>query len=248
MGLFFTLSFFISTLRASELGLPSPAGAVKVLEKSANFGPIKSFTKVYKTSLAPDRVLSFYKKEMVNVGWKQEREGVFIKDNYLAVIVCNPAKNKTRGIEFSVTTSNIPAKEEILAMRKTRPDKLIFMPVYPGSVQVFLWDLPTGVTGSYETESSVKEVVFFYKSGMLNYGWSLDNEAPVKAGATSTASRASLLFRRINGETCAIMISNISAGLSNLPAKSEPDNRNSLKSPGKTTISVHYNAHKNIRP
>lgn len=233
LGLFLAVFSFISLLWASELGLPLPAGAIKVLEKSANFGPIKSSTEIYKSSLTRDRVLSFYKKEMVSAGWRQKQEGVYIKDKYLVMVVSSPANNKTKETEFSITTSNIPAKEEILAMRKAKPDKLIFMPVYPGSVQVFLWDLPTGVAGAYETESSIKGVVFFYKSGMLNYGWSLANETPAKTRTASTVSKVRLLFHRGNGETCTITISNISVGLS---------------SRGKTTISVNYNAYAKVKP
>lgn len=230
LGLFFAVFSFISALGASELSLPLPVGAIKVLEKSANFGPIKSSTKIYQSSLTQPKVLAFYKKEMVNAGWRQKQDGVFIKDKFLVMIVSLPANNKTKETEFSITTSNIPAKEEILAMRKAKPDKLIFMPVYPGSEQVFLWDLPSGVAGAYETKSSIKEVVFFYKSGMLNYGWSLDDETPA---GHQDASKASLFFRRGNGETCSLTIANISV---------------SLSSPGKTTIAVNYNAYAKIKP
>jgi hypothetical protein len=39
-----------------------------------------------------------------------------------------------------------------------------------------------GIVISHEIKSSIKEVVSFYKSGMLYYGWSLDNGRLIKVG------------------------------------------------------------------
>ncbi|MDP2928389.1 MAG: hypothetical protein Q8N80_06305 [Candidatus Omnitrophota bacterium] len=267
-SLIFTACFFITILWAAESTIPLPADALKVSENTTNFGPIKSVTRIYQSSLTPAKVESFYKKEMLRSGWTNRKEGVFIKNNYIVVITVNPLKDKAGKIHFSNTISNIPAKEEFLALHKTKPDKLNFMPIYPGSVQVLLWDLPTGVTVSYETKSSIKEVVFFYKSGMLDYGWSLDNETPIKAGvidcpgcrkasrgvfntanskAASTKSTASLIFRRKDGESCTITISNIFIDPGDLAARGKPDKDKSVSLPSKTTISVTYNAYKRIK-
>lgn len=253
--LIFALVFFIGTAFnaltwGAETEVALPKDAVKTLEKSFNIGPTRSSMEAYETSLSPDKLSSFYKKEMVKLGWREVKEGLFAKDNYMAVIAVNPARAQDKKTQFSLTTSRIPTKEEILAQRKAKPDKLDFMPVYSGSEQVFLWDLPNGLSASYETTSPIKDVVFFYKSGMLNYNWSLASEEPVttqeivdcpecqkalgqipkeaaKAAIQGASSKASLTFRRAGGETCIIRL---------------------YENLDKTTILVTYNANKKINP
>ena len=268
--LFFAFFPLISILWAYELGVPLPQGSVKILERSSNFGPIKSFTEAYKISLTKARVLSFYKKAMAEAGWKQKQDGVFIKDKYIAVVVCSSLKSKTGEIEFTITVSNIPAKEEFLAMRKATPDKLTFMPIYPGSEQTFLLEFPFGMASAYETEGSVEEVAFFYKSGMLNYGWGLDHETSVRGGAVdcpgcqkllsgslgrpskpeiaSNTSKANLIFRKQNGETCAIEIANVSVNSGNLPVGTKSGGKNKPGLMSKTTIFANYHEYKITKP
>ncbi len=240
---------FNSLIWAAESDLPFPGDAVKTMEKSANIGPSISTMEAYETSLSQDRIYAFYKKEMARAGWSEMRKGLFSKGNYMALVAVSPVKTRSSKTQFSITTSRIPTKEEILAQRKTKPDKLNFMPVYPGSEQVFLWDMPTGISASYETKDAIKDVVFFYKSGMLNYGWSFSDETPIttealncpecqktlsqlpkdagKAGIQTTSSKASLSFRKGNGESCTIRLYN---------------------NADKTTILVTYNANKKINP
>jgi len=239
---------FTPLAQAAQLDIPLPSDAVKTTEKSFNVGPSTSTICSYETALSQDKINAFYKKEMLKLGWREQSKGFFLKEKYLAVIAVDPAKNKNKMTQFSITTSSIPSQEEILAQRKAQPDKLSFMPVYPASEQVFLWDMPTGISASYETKSVIKDIVFFYKSGMLNYGWSLSDEAPLTTEAvdcpecqkglaklspeaaapalTSTTSRASLTFRKGNGESCIIR----------------------LYQAEKTMILVTYNANKKINP
>ncbi|MBU0547994.1 MAG: hypothetical protein KJ710_01115 [Candidatus Omnitrophica bacterium] len=251
--LFFICVSFNRLIFSAEPDIPLPEGALKTMEKSMDVGPSKSTIQFYETSLNNNKIASFYRKEMLRLGWREQRTGFFLKDNYLAVIVSNPRKSKGEKTQFSITISRIPGKEEILAGRKDTPDKLSFMPVYPKSAQVFLWDMPTGVSASYETDSSIKELVFFYKSGMLNYGWSLDKEAPITTETADcpecqkakqnlpkdsslpdmkvTSSRGNLLFSRQNGERCTIKLY---------------QNISDIQEVNKTTILVTYNANKKI--
>lgn len=263
--LFFATFGLISVLYASDLGVPLPKDAVKILEKTSNFGPVKSFTEVYKTSLNKAKVISFYKKEMARSGWKQKEEGIFIKDKFIAVVVCRSSKDKQGQVEFTVTISNIPSKEEFLLMRKEKPDKLSYMPIYPGSVQLSIVNLPAGIAGAYETENSIEDVVFFYKTGMLNYGWTFDNEKfvqskdePVdcpscrklpgflnvanKPKITSKTRKITLIFRRKKSETCVITVTEVSSQQGKTAKTKITD------SPRKTTILTSYHAYKSNRP
>jgi hypothetical protein len=265
LSLWFVFCSFILS-QAAEFEIPVLTATTKTAERNTSMGPLKSLTQNYTTSLPYSRVLAFYKKELSEAGWQEKRIGVFAKNNYLFRIEDNSNKKNNKQTEFSITTSLFPTAEEIIALRKSKPDKLTFMPVYPGSEQIFLWDLPTGVSGAYQTENSIKEVVFFYNSGMLNYGWSLISEVPIyakaancpkcqkvpvnsgagKLEATENLTGVHLFFRRTNGETCKVTVSNLSIGLPKNIAPRPEDNLAEPKgfSSNKTTIAVNYNAHK----
>lgn len=268
LSLISAVGVFIFILWATKLTIPLPADALKISEKTDNFGPVKSVTRFYQSSWTPVQVEAFYKKEMLPAGWRDAKDGVFTKDNQILIVTVDPLKDAEGKINFSNTISKIPPKEKLFSLRKKKPKKLNFMPIYPGSVQVFLWDSPLGAASSYETKSSIKEVVFFYKSGMLNYGWSLDSETPLKEGvidcpgcrqaspgafdlanakSANTESINRLIFSRKNGETCSITIAPASSNPGNLPIMGKSNNAKNLSLPGKTIILVDYRAYQRIK-
>ena len=250
--------------------IPLPSDAVKTMDKNANIGPSETNLQTYETSLSQDRVNSFYKREMARMKWNELRPGAFLKDGYMVVVTTVPPKNKSSKTRFTVFTASIPTKEEVLAGRKTTPDKLSFMPIYPGSTQTFKWDIPYGISASYGTESSIQEVVFFYKSGMLNYGWELYDEVPVstksadcpecrkaaaklsqntgKLDSNTISTKASLTFRKEDGESCIIRLYQTSSGMQNLTDSAVAGNNQDIVASNKTTILVTYNANKKINP
>lgn len=265
-SVFFIYVFLNSSLWGSEIEVPLPADAVQVLEKSANIGPTKAYVRSYTTLFSEKKLKGFFDKEMVKAGWRKEQGNIFMKEDYsanISIIKLGGKDNKTR---FSVVTFRVPKKEEILALRKTNPDKLNFMPIYPGSTQNFLWDLPVGTNCSYETKSNIKDVIFFYKSGMLNYGWSLANEIPLKIeeidcpecrkainklpasssrfNMKGSSGKATLVFRRGDGEICKI---DFYQNILDLEGDSVFVDT-IMDSSGKTTILVSYYANKEINP
>lgn len=258
----FLFTFLSSLLWGSEIVIPLPVDSIQVLEKNFNIGPTKGYIKFYTTSFGEKKINNFFDKEMVNAGWHKERGNSFVKgDSFVTIGVLKLASkdNKTR---FSVTAFRMPQKDEILASNKETPDKVSFMPTYPGSKQNLFWYLPVGATASYGTKDSIKEVVFFYKSGMLNYGWSLFKEAPIKTEAINSSeykkainnlpagspkidiqgslSKTSLEFHRGDGEICKIDLYQ-----NNLDFQGNPEvANNSMDSNSTTTILVTYYANK----
>jgi len=250
----FVLCFFIPILQAAEVSLPLPQDAVKVSEKGPYLGPVKSIHKRYKSSWNKNKLASFYKKELLKSGWKEDKDNkmTFIRDNDIAMVAIDQYEDRSGKTGFTLSTSRMPESEEILSMRKEKPDKLSFMPLYPGSKQIHLWDFVNGVSVGYETENSIKEAVFFYKTGMLNYGWQLNKETPVKtttvncpdckkllppnsigkANAT-IGEEVDLVFYRGKNESCTIKLSGIVSA--------------SDSSPNKTNISVLYHEYKRNR-
>jgi len=190
--------FCIPILQAAEL-IPLPQDALKISEYRSNSGPIKKLIKNYETSISTDKLVEFYKKELQKNGWINKEGRVYIKDDNLALIAFGPKNDKTGKNSFSILTCKVPSSEDFSAMRKKNPDKLNFMPIYPGSEQVSFWDSDRITTAEYETKDNVKDVAFFYKSRMLNYGWKLINQ-------TSKSTKAILEFQRKDNETCEIII------------------------------------------
>ena len=268
--LLYTVFSLNSLVFSQEPEIPLPSDAVKTMDKNANIGPSKTNLQAFETSLSSDRVNSFYKKEMARLKWSEVRAGAFLKNGYTVMVTVVPSKNKSSKTRFTIFIASIPTKEEVLADRKTTADDLNFMPVYPGCIQTFKWDLPHGIAASYGTESSIQEVVFFYKSGMLNYGWELYNEVPVstvsadcpecrkaaaklpqntgKSDFKNTSTKTSLTFRRGVGESCIIRLYQVSSGMQNLADSAVAAIDPEKVTPSKTTILVTYNANKKINP
>lgn len=266
-SLFFICGFLNSLLWGSEIEVPLPDGSIQILEKSANIGTTKAYVKSYATSLSDKKLKSFFDKEMISAGWRKEKNNIFMKEDYCATISIINLGGKDNQTRFSILTVRIPKEEEFLASRKAIPDKVDFMPIYPGSTQNFFWGLPVGANGSYETKSNIKDVIFFYKSGMLNYGWNLANETPLKtekincpecekakgklpAGAPKfnmkgSSSKAVLVFHRGDGEICKIDLYQNILDLEGVdPALVD----SVMDSTGKTIILVTYYANKKINP
>jgi phenylpyruvate tautomerase PptA (4-oxalocrotonate tautomerase family) len=249
-GLFVIFGLCTFPLLAAEISMPVPKDAVKVSDKIIDIGPIRSNVEVYQSYLAENRIKAFYKKEMLRAGWTQNKSGLFMKDNCTAAITFSPLRNQEGAVQFMVVTSKVPSPEEILAERKENPDKLEFMPVYPACAQNFLWDNPSGMSASYETEDSVKEIVFFYKSRMPSYGWELYSEIPIKEEKIDSpvfdklkkpviSTSATLRFYRKRSESCVIMINSVS-GANYLLEGEQVVNENAGSAP-KSTIVVVYN-------
>jgi len=260
-GLIFIFSLFFAVSWAAEADIPLPKDAVKISAEESGIGPFKLLNRIYETSLDKNRITAFFKNALVSQGWQEKGELNFVKGEDSLMVMISPGKNADRKTIFFVSSGKIPSKEELFATRKKNPDKLNFMPIYPSSEQVHLWDLSDGMTAQYETVSSVKDVVFFYKSGMLNYNWNLKSETPIEKAAIGcpecekkfgggldlksnnmgVSTQADLVFAR-GKETCKITVVNVSVETNLQQAKTKAG---SEESPiNKTTISVVYNANK----
>ncbi|MDD5130704.1 MAG: hypothetical protein PHS66_06650 [Candidatus Omnitrophica bacterium] len=235
-GLFIVVFLSFAGICAAELNVPLPQGAVKVGEQQSEFGSLGLSVRIYKAPLNEDGVYAFYEEKMAAAGWNLSKKGVFTKGRQRIVMRCYPKKNNET--KFSITVSNLPDINKLLATIKKKPDKLTFMPIYPGSVQVLSMKFSGVISYVYETEDILKDVVFFYESSMLKYGWGLVDREPV----TGVANKVTLLFHRRNGEVCKIKVDSAPAGgLSGLLSREESaTSKVSAKPSDKTRISVEY--------
>ncbi|MFA6358477.1 MAG: hypothetical protein WCY09_07470 [Candidatus Omnitrophota bacterium] len=269
--LIFLVYFFAPTLSAAELSIPVPENALKVLERNVDMGSTMVFSNIYETTLNQKKAYASYKKQLLGEGWKEEQGNAFIKDRYVLIVTFFPSLKKGTKTKFSVALAQSPIEKKPDTTRKIKPDKLIFMPLYPGSVQLMFWDMSSGLMTKYETEDDIRNVVFFYKSGMLNYGWSLYKETPVKTQTIdsscpscaklspevakaikgSSSTQATIVFKKGDEKYCTIMLSSATVNIDNLAQGNQKANSDVLSLPpilsSKTTISVHYYENKKVK-
>jgi hypothetical protein len=185
---------------------------------------------------------------------------MYRKGEEVVFIVLVPPRKPGLLTQFTISRAIPPSAEKILATKKDKPDKLSFMPLYPNAKQAMLMDLPSGgVTAGYTTKDNIKEVIFFYKAQMINYGWMLVQEKPLqevpidcpsckkgmppmKQGGVGnvpvwdikgTSKRATLFFQKRTGEMCVIGVN--MQELMNVPEEYK------VASQEKTNIMVTYN-------
>jgi hypothetical protein len=234
MGGLFILAFSLVFNVAkgwSEEVIPLPEDAVMTQDQSQSGGPMKLNMKFYKSNVPANKINTFFLQEMKNAGWQggKEKDGAltFKKGQEVVFIVVVPPREVGSPAQFSITRGIPPTMEQMSATKKDKPDQLSFMPLYPNAKQQFLWDLPTGGTSAgYSTDDTIQNVISFYKSRMISYGWYLAEEVPVKEMPINlsglqknmplkdfnisqpeikgTMIKASLTFRRGKGESCLI--------------------------------------------
>lgn len=251
LGFVFINCLSIAAAWSAELTLPPLANTIKIAEKKIEGGFVKGFSEVYETSMPQSKVLALYKQELLAGGWQEVGNGLFRKDQYMTILVFMKPVKKSDKLRFSVVMSKAPTQKEVELMRKVNPDKLKFMPTYPGCVQTYLWEAPNGmgVGAGYETPDSVKDVVFFFKSAMLNYGWTLVSEKPVvtkpidcpqcrkmfpagkgtKPSFSGVSTQGTLTYKNKNRESCNIVVTN-----------AKVDMGEASQAPSTTRIRVNY--------
>ncbi|MFA6350431.1 MAG: hypothetical protein WCY12_05875 [Candidatus Omnitrophota bacterium] len=240
----FFLSYPVFYAWGGEYNIPLPAGAIEVGKNKSDIGPARLLSRIYKSSLDKDEIYAFYEEKMLDAAWKMKRKGVFLKDRKLVIIIPYPSKGKDDKTEFSISMGDMPSSKKILAAVNKKPDKVKFMPIYPGSTQILSLGLPNSSSYIYGTGDSIKDVVFFYESGMLKYGWALISRVPV----TGVADKVSLLYRRKNKEVCRIKISGVSQGKDTFMPGNNLSIKNTPRIPNKTSISVDYSLYEKVSP
>lgn len=230
---FLTLNFILmqsNSVFAEEYPLPNDA--VLKLEKAIPVGPTTSIVRSYSTMLNKDQIMRFFQKELLKLGWQEQyTKGLgYVKgDKIISVLVLSgkphPNDKKTY---FSVVYATKLSDEMMKASQKDTPDNLNFMPVYPGSKQLLLWDNANGVMGTYSVDAPIEKVAAYFKNKMPSYGWKLVFEKPVseKSGDCPSCKKkvesvagmkekdvikgkfytADLKYQRAKGERCSISI------------------------------------------
>lgn len=229
--LFLAVIGVFSSSNAEEIPLPPDAEQIGLRESKT--GPISSIFINYKTSMDKNKLINFYRKELVKAGWTEKSTPAlhFLKNDSFFTIKILPVRVSDNKTAFTIIRGNIPNEDMLNEGKKDKPDIVNFMPIYPNAKQSYLWDSPTGALAGYKTQDKIEDVVNFYKSKMPAYGWVLQSDMPVQEnkfteGCASCNKKsqkdksktgegvqvegvrysAKLLFKRKNGDNCILNI------------------------------------------
>jgi len=258
----------IQDIFASGEAYPLPRDAVFELEQSVPVGPTTSIVRSYSTMLNKDQIESFFRKELLKLGWQEQSiKGLgYVKDDKIISVLVLPGKPfaSDKKTYFSLVYATKISDEMVKASQKDKPDNLNFMPIYPGSKQLLLWDNANGVMAHYSTEDPISNVAAFFKSKMSSYGWQLSYEKPItdrsadcpecnkKIASLKNKNNPPLLglkgkfytsdlkFQRAKGEFCSISITSSNYSQDSFTKEAKEIGYAPVKETNRTKITVSY--------
>jgi hypothetical protein len=108
-----------------------------------------------------------------------EKEGETVMINFLPPGAIQDGKTR-----FTIARGNTEAKkepkEDDFIPRLSGKPKLDVAPVYPDAALIALSENPGFMRATYFAKDDFEKVSEFYKNKMLDYGWSLTEEKPLK--------------------------------------------------------------------
>ncbi len=140
----------------------------------------------YRSKLSPNQILDFYETKLKSQGWSRlqvsdfpmaKQAGfsthTFIKDDRMMVINISPFKTEDF-IFYTISEGMFPSlaggKQPLDIFKE--PQKLDFMPIYPGAKQVEYNKTPSGIQVGYMATGGIEAVKGFYLQNLPKYGWS----------------------------------------------------------------------------
>ncbi len=141
-------------------------------------------TTVYTSDLSQAEIEEFYNEKLSRAGWdkvsmpvneeaRMVNMVIFTKNERIVSITFLPISKLRGQTTFSVSEGTVSPPEEPL---DKSPQKLDFMPLYPGAEQVMFTESMAGVSAGYTSKDSIRAVIDFYKREMPLKGWALQRE------------------------------------------------------------------------
>lgn len=253
----------LNAAERDEQAIPVPTDAEQTkTEDRMMQGSAFSFT-YYTSSQDATSIKRFYRNQLPNLGWKEKKlaedlsqikgfkmdasfKGVldqnliFEKDTDMLMINFLPAGFAKDGqTRFALSKGNVNLDEELPEETNpsfallTKPKKDV-APTYPGAALIYLSEPEHALRATYSAPADIEQVISFYKTKMVNYGWDLTEEKPLEKvegadmgeydiakhcpscpkEATSLAGSletwlAELNFSNQKGDTCNVVLSNV---------------------------------------
>lgn len=174
----------------SASGVALPAGTESLQTSKSTLMGENFNTGIYSTNLSFSQIKAFYRETLAKQGWTESKVPAdaekklgteiiaFRKGQEMLNIMYMPTSTITGKTTFSIGKGVVPSTANITEAKLT-PQKLNFMPLYPGLQQMSYSERPNATTVGYTTKDDITSVVTFYKSRMPGYGWMLSKDRPV---------------------------------------------------------------------
>lgn len=111
---------------------------------------------------------------------------IFEKDQDMLIITFLPAEySQDAKTRFNlcwgkaIKQAQLSADKIAIPELVDKPKKNVF-PAYPGASLITLNEHPNSLRATYFSKDDIEAIISFYKNEMSNYGWSLQDERPVK--------------------------------------------------------------------
>ncbi|MDD4907910.1 MAG: hypothetical protein PHJ00_02505 [Candidatus Omnitrophica bacterium] len=188
--------------------IPLPSGTEEIFQETRNISGTEFVLKYYTNSQDAKAISDFFRSKLTALDWKEKEllremaqipglkvpasvedilasNSIFEKGGETVMINFLPRgavqDGKTR---FTIARGNTEAKkepgEDDFIPRLSGKPKLDIAPVYPGAALISLSENTGFMRATYFSKDDIDKVGEFYKSKMLNYGWSLAEEKPLK--------------------------------------------------------------------
>ncbi|MDD5408927.1 MAG: hypothetical protein PHC71_02420 [Candidatus Omnitrophica bacterium] len=189
--------------------VPLPRGTEEVFQETRNISGTEFVLKHYASSQDAKEISDFFRSKLSALDWKEKEllkdmekipnlkipdslkdamalNSIFEKEGETIIINFLPKEAVQDGkVRFTIARGKIEEKKKPVAQddfipRLSGKPKIDIAPVYPDAALISLSENPGFMQATYFSKDEIEKVGEFYKDKMLNYGWSLTEEKPLK--------------------------------------------------------------------
>jgi len=188
--------------------IPLPSGAEEVFQETRNISGTEFVFKYYTSAQGAKEIGDFFRSKLPALDWKEkellkeikkipnlkvpgpvenilalnsifEKAGETIIINFLPQGAASDGKTRFTIARGKKKTTKEPGKDDFIPRLSGKP-KLDIAPVYPDAALMTLSENASFMRVTYFSKDDMGKVGEFYKNKMLDYGWSLTEEKPLK--------------------------------------------------------------------
>jgi hypothetical protein len=188
--------------------IPLPAGTEEVFQETRNISGSEFVLKYYASAQDAKGISDFFRSKLPALDWKEkellkemrqipnlkipgsledmlamnsifEKEGETIMINFLPQGAVQDGKTRFTIARGKTDAKREPGEDDFIPRLAGKP-KMDVAPVYPDAALIALSENSGFVRATYFVKDDIDKVSEFYKNKMLDYGWSLREEKPLK--------------------------------------------------------------------
>lgn len=201
--------------------VPLPPGTEEIFQETRNISGSEFVLKYYASTQDAKDISDFFRLKLLALDWKEndllsemkqvpglkipdsladvlvlnsifEKEGETLMINFLPQGVVQDAKTRFTVARGNTEAKKAPGDQEDFIPRLLGKPKIDIAPVYPDAALIALSENPGFMRATYFIKDDIEKISEFYKDKMLNYGWSLTEEKPLKKLASGEVDLSKL--------------------------------------------------------